>query len=93
VVPKEEYSSEFLYAALMNSMDEFMKRAHGTTTQHINKSDLDEVKTPVFDPETRDKITELMQPVLQQKIAQDQKSNLLNELDELLIEQIFNGGS
>ena len=93
IVPDEGYSREFLYAALMNSMDDFMKRAHGTTTQHINKSDLDEVKTPVFDPETRENITKLVEPVLQQKIAQDQKSELLDELDELLIEQIFNGGS
>lgn len=91
VVPKDGFSKPFLYFALRYSMDDFLHRAHGTTTKHINRSDLDEVQAPVGTKEHRVQFMNQINPVFEKAVLCGTESEILNQIRDTLLPRLLSG--
>lgn len=91
VHPKEGFSKPFLYFALRNSMDDFLHRSHGTTTKHINRSDLEEVESSISTEDHREQFMDQITPIFEKTVLCGTETETLNELRDTLLPKLLSG--
>jgi type I restriction enzyme S subunit len=91
VLPKDGFSKPFLYFALRYAMDDFIHRSHGTTTKHINRSDLDEVKSPVSTEDRREEFIKQITPIFEKAVLCGTETETLDELRDTLLPKLLSG--
>lgn len=91
VVPKRDLSRTFLYFVLKQAMPEFLSLAHGTTTKHINRSALDEVKVKILDDDMLDELNSYIQPIFEKMVHNGLEISNLRELRDTLLPKLMSG--
>ncbi|MDL0145835.1 restriction endonuclease subunit S [Halobacterium salinarum] len=91
VLPKDGFSKPFLYFSLRYSMGDFLHRSHGTTTKHINRSDLDEVKSPVGTDEHREQFKNQITPIFEKAVLCGTEVETLDEMRDTLLPKLLSG--
>lgn len=91
VRPSTDFSRSFVYFSLKQALAELKNRADGTTTIHINRSDLDEVSVECLTPKMRERFTETARPILNEIIQLGQENESLVEARDYLLPQLLSG--
>jgi type I restriction enzyme S subunit len=89
VLPDEEFTKPFLYIALKGEMQRFKNAAHGTTTKHINRSDMSEITLTVGEVGSRKEVMRKIQPLYERMVEASAENHTLRDMKETILPQML----
>lgn len=90
-VPNKDFSSEFIYFVISNSIQTIENNASGSTFKEISSSVLQEIKTLLAEKKIRKLFDEKIQPIFKKQDIIEQENQQLAKLRDWLLPMLMNG--
>lgn len=92
VLPKEEYSKEWLFWHLRGLIPTFISRAGvGTVFPNLNKTDFSNIASCVAPESLRDRFGEIVKPIMDYLIELNHESQVLMSIRDALLPRLISG--